>query len=152
MLILGIDPGARNYGLAVIDEKGTLQWGPLSGRTKSGDWRESYHDIVRAVSDLEYERVVIESVGWYGSRKGMYALNRLVGALWARFLDLPAQPLLVMPTEKVRLTKAQRGWADNEHEADAIALALRGIKEWCESKKSEETPKKRARTSSRKKS
>src|ERR1043165_4698654 len=96
--ILGIDPGTRNYGLAVLDESGKLVWGPRSGRTRSGDWREAYNRILADIDGVRWNRAVIESVGWYGARKGMYALNRLVGALWARLGGDTV--ILVMPSAK----------------------------------------------------
>lgn len=134
MLILGVDPGARNYGLAVLDHDGKLVWGPRSGRTKSGDWREAFSRVLADLDNVRFNRVVIESVGWYGSRKGMYALNRLVGALWARLG--PDITTLVMPNAKIKVPSALRKKAKNEHEADAIALALAGISQLSQQKNS----------------
>jgi Holliday junction resolvasome RuvABC endonuclease subunit len=134
LITLGVDPGCRNYGLAILDsdKKKPRCW---SGRTKRGDWKEAFLDILAHIKEEKFDRVVIESVNWYGRRKGMYALNRLVGALYGYLYSVGIVSLLANPKDKVKLTAANRKLAKNEHEADAIALALYGINYWNQKRK-----------------
>lgn len=108
-------------------------------RTRSGDWREAFWDVQREVEKARnaqtFDRVVIENVGWYGSRKGIYNLNKLIGALWAWLVLADREVILVMPSEKIKLNKTNRRKVKNEHEADAISLGLTGIKrKWAKPK------------------
>ena len=133
MLIFGVDPGVRNSGLALV-RAGTSNKVLFAKSivTDTGDWREALHSIFNeAPCPVEDEELlpVVESVVWYGRRRGMYELNRLVGALYASFELLYGECLLANPQDKIKLTKSLRGKAKNEHEEDAIALALYGI-EW----------------------
>lgn len=129
MITLGIDPGTRNIGLATVEDTNHVQkvW---SFKTESGDWREAYFSVLKELKGVSFNRVVIENVGWYGNRKGMYALNRLVGALWGFVVAKRKTVLLAMPKDKVKLNRSTRRLAKNEHEADAIALAFWGNQQW----------------------
>lgn len=140
MITLGIDPGSRNIGLAILDAQGTVLevW---SIRTRSGDWREAFWDILDEIASKRFDRVVVEGVGWYGSRKGMYALNKLVGALWAKFSLDGKSVEIVMPSEKIRLNKKNRSLVRDEHQSDAVSLALVGIKKrWSKRNASRRSP------------
>lgn len=130
MKVIGIDPGARNSGIALLEDGVVKKFKTIT--TKSGDWREAFQLVIAETKKLgEANLYVIESVSWFGARRGMYALNRLVGALWVWCTggEGYGEVLLVQPKDKVKITAKYKKGTKTEHERDAIALALVGFKE-----------------------
>jgi len=125
----------------LLDETGKVLrvW---SLKTKTGSWEEAYDRITKEVTEQRFDRVVVESVVWYGRRKGLYDLNKLVGALWSYFKARVGDDrlALVVPGSKPKLNKALKHKAKNDHEADAISLAMFGIKRKWGKKREERIP------------
>ena len=131
MIVLGIDPGIRNTGLALVDTSKRVRRA-FSVFNKRGDWYDMASIVGPTIELMKFDRAVLESVGYYGPRKGMYQLNRLVGAIWYSLFGLldPTDIQLMMPNQKVKLTKTQESYAASEHSKDAISLAIAGINYW----------------------
>ncbi len=130
MIVLGVDPGIRNTGIALVGPLPSYAKFCSTIKTKRGDWRDTYINVTGELEQLSFDGAVIESVGWYGPRKGMFELNRLVGAIWAYLISRTERTLVVMPNQKPSLAAKYTNRGCGEHEKDAICLASLGQKTW----------------------
>jgi hypothetical protein len=132
MIILGVDPGLRHTGYAVVDTvsgrcvaRGTIV-PPGRGRIQP----EVVLDyVLRIFDDLVDQHDpawgAVEQVAWYGSsRRITLPLSHVAGGL-AGFLvgrGIPTCLLLAMMRAKVKYHDA---WTAHENDAYALAIALR---------------------------
>lgn len=126
--VIGIDPGLRHTGWAVLDEQGkrvasdTLVY-PARGKQFIGDyigWVLPQIDAV--VRQYDAKHAAVEIVSWYGrARKITIPLSHMAGALAGWLAGIHVETFLLVPNMKGLV----RGTFASEHERDAVALARR---------------------------
>lgn len=138
MKLLGVDPGLRHTGLAILDRDSgkvldtELLLFPGRGYKFIGTYLEWILPRVAEYVDEHKPRLAaVEQVGWYGRRQRItmplsHVAGALVGLLWGRAIPvylLPANMKQGPDVDKRR----PRGVSDHEH--DAVLLA-RKVRAW----------------------
>lgn len=136
-IVLGIDPGVRNTGFALCEIATRTRFSFIrcdtikEKKSKTSDWKAMADLIFDVIDEYRPDILVVEDIVWYGARRGMYDLSKLVGAVWSYSMRSGIKTYLVAPRFKPKLTnKELKAPAKSEHELDAIALALWGYRYW----------------------
>lgn len=134
MIALGIDPGTRNTGLAVVTKlNGKTQVRVSKTVVTAGNDLVSQigqicEEIVRLDFVYEIDCVVVEDALWYGMpKKGLLALAKVTGAAVAAAQIAGIPHVVLVPAaqrKKSRTPRALTKDAVTEHEKDAIELAV----------------------------
>ena len=131
MRILGVDPGLKHTGWALIDEKGKDKGHgvfvpPLKGKQLVNIFLGHILPWFEAILTLTVPHVVvIEEVQWYGKgRKIMLPLAHVAGALAGLAVFHPTRPKVYLLLAHQRGHGKRRfGKAWQEHDTDAFWLA-----------------------------
>ena len=128
--VLGVDPGLRHTGLAILDAKGkvldhtTLLY-PEEGKHPTEAYLRFILPLVATYTRcFEPTAAAVEQVGWYRRAVRItlplsHVAGALVGLLYAAGLDV----FLLMGNMKEKGKRPPRGW--DEHQLDAALLAKR---------------------------
>lgn len=127
MIVLGVDPGLRHTGWAVVKDSG--QAAARGTLIPPGHGRIQPHEVLeyvlpRLTDVIERFRpdiVVVEQVTWYGrGRRITLPLAHVAGAIAGMCVGLGLPVYLLLANQKT-FTCQKRGWS--EHEKDAFVLA-----------------------------
>lgn len=129
--IIGIDPGLRHTGYAVLQDGKVVEHGVILakgyGKLPISDAiRVACGGIAPILARYHPDAVAVEQVGWYGSRKNItLPLSHVAGALGGLVLSMGAVLYLLLAAQRrpVALKRPRRGW--QEHDLDAYELAIR---------------------------
>ena len=126
-MILGVDPGTRNIGFAVIDGTGRCRKRKVLVIPQRCTFVQGVAEVVAEMRDLHgdlgYDTVVVEETVWRG-RKGMLPLAHVGGAVMGAALAMGCRVYLLTPSMK-KNGKKPKSWSD--HEWDAFLLAKRAL-------------------------
>ena len=126
-MILGVHPGTRNIGFAVIDGTGRCRKRKVLVIPARDTFVQGVEAVVREMEYLQedpgYDTVVVEETVWRG-RRGMLPLAHVGGAVMGAALALGCRVYLVTPSMK-KNGKKPKSWS--EHEWDAFLLAKRAL-------------------------
>lgn len=124
-VILGVDPGLANTGVAVMRGEEVL-WAAtlLAPRSKYPDWlpqmRHQLTELEEVWREWNPDRVAVELIVWQGKRRGALPLAQLTGAVFGLFFGkCPTEGF--WPHEVKEMSK-KKGNGNTEHETDAISL------------------------------
>lgn len=126
-MILGVDPGIRNIGLAVVNEAGRLVCRETVTNPRKRPFLKCLAEVVRKVrlhAGVTCDTVVVEEVIWRG-RRGMLPLAHVAGAVVGVAVERGCTTYLVTPAMKKNGRKP-KAWS--EHEWDAYLLARRALR------------------------
>jgi Holliday junction resolvasome RuvABC endonuclease subunit len=128
MRVLGIDPGLRHTGWAVIDDKGrAVAKGtivpPGRGRIQPHEVLEYVLDrLCYIIAEFVPDVAVVEQVAWYGrGRRITLPLAHVAGGI-AGFLLGRYIPVHLLLAAQKNFVCRRKGWT--EHEKDAYVLAI----------------------------
>lgn len=130
MIILGVDPGLRHLGVAVLEDGKVLYHDTM---IPPGRGKISTEDAIRAalcfmsilIEEWGPDYAVVEQVTWYGKRyRIMLPLSHIAGACVGYLVHhCPVYLLLANQRRPVRIPKAWLGESWDDHQRDAAALA-----------------------------
>ena len=129
MIILGLDPGIRNFGYAVLNDTKVSRRGvwtpPGKGKLLASQVLAYVLPLLaQLVAETAPEIAVIEEVVWRGMRRRItMPLSHVAGGALGLLVGQGVPVYLLTPGMKTRGVKTPRGWT--EHEADAANLARR---------------------------
>ncbi|MDR7528664.1 MAG: crossover junction endodeoxyribonuclease RuvC [Armatimonadota bacterium] len=120
-MTLGIDPGLRHCGIAVLGPEGLAltTWGA------AGSWPAALgaltRRLARLLGRLAPQVVGIEAVEWHGPRRGALALAHVAGALAG---VCAGRGIPVYWARPVAVKARARRLGRSAHEDDAAAIAV----------------------------
>lgn len=125
--LLGLDPGTRNLGYCLVcisGGKATIEKTGTLGITGKADLQSALALSRQAFAEIATlpDAVGIESIQWFGKRKGVLILAHLAGMLGGMWASSPAGVWYFSPKE-VKPESALHprvGWT--AHEIDALSL------------------------------
>ena len=128
--ILGVDPGIRHTGWAIVDNgrlgRHGLLYTPGPGRLLVSEVLAFVLPLLSKVADRETASMAaIEEVVWRGMRRRVtMPLSHVAGAIAGMLVERGLDVYLLTPSMKAKeLPKLRGNWSD--HEQDAARLALR---------------------------
>ncbi len=136
MRILGVDPGLRNTGLCLIDDKGktlyhaVIEYTPRGKRPLEEYMGYVIPDFTNIVTELTPSHASVEQVVWQGRRQMIaMPLSHMAGALIGILLTQPWHPdvFVLTPTMKGmdKCPRQSAGWSDHEYDARLLAEKVR---------------------------
>ena len=128
-IILGVDPGVKHSGYAVVQGRTVLEHGvivpPGRGKLSAGQAIEAVLVGLEAV--LRRHKITVaavEEVQWYGYRQRItLPLAHVAGAVMGLLLGrgIPVYSILASQRRLCPVKRSKRGW--DEHDLDALELA-----------------------------
>ena len=131
MKILGVDPGLRHLGLAVLEDGRVVDHYTVvpKGRGKI-PIEQALTTAMGALNNVFKDHFIsyaaVEQVSWYGKRhRVMLPLSHVAGCLvgYLCACGVPSCLLLAHQRRPVKIPRAWRGESWDEHQRDAAALA-----------------------------
>lgn len=130
MRVLGIDPGLRNIGVAVLDgHRTTGTTLTILGTEDPVTVLKNYIQHQGIYYNAPYlDAIGVEAYGNFGPRRGAFKMLELIGAvrMAAAWLGVPL--FVFMPKEKERVSRTlsrPKGQTDHEFDARCIAVLAR---------------------------
>lgn len=123
---VGIDPGVRHIGIALVNGKGVPATKHLEPDGALDAIRQLAAQFQAICDDGDYQVrcVGVENYGFFGPRTGGYHVVMVVGAVLALAIAFGWQPYLFMPKEKEKVSSTiNRPVGMTDHEFDAICVA-----------------------------
>lgn len=129
MIILGVDPGIRNTGVAVLADGKAVYRTTVSPKQRSklipSEVIRCLTPVLNAVITKYTPSVtVVEEVTWYGrARRAMLPLALVAGAIVGISIARHVDTYLLLASMRDKVKTWPKSWT--EHERDAAALAMR---------------------------
>ena len=129
MIVLGVDPGLRHTGYAVLRDGRPVETGvlvPPGALSLEVVIRFVTEQLRGIVHQWKPEYAAVEQVAWFGrQRRVTMPLSHIAGAIAGFLLGRGVSTCLLLPTMKgerrIKIPRMGRSWS--EHEKDAFRLA-----------------------------
>lgn len=133
MILLGCDPGYRNFGVVIVATNGEGKPKVLSRATlKNGSikqWQKGIPELLvklgKELSKVEQiDQAGVEMISWYGKRRGSLQLAHLAGATLGYLFQGNIPRVRFYTPREVKSTSEQYGAPKgfDEHQTDALSL------------------------------